>query len=296
MTDPVVKALSDHPNPSVRVLARVKLGDGSTAADCLREDHALVPQYPPARNILEAQYPDGYWMHPGLGISPHYRATIWQVLFLAQLGLGAVPAVRRAVHVVLRDNVDEAGAAHLRQGEGGRSLALTGALLWAAAVLDVAAATGGQQAGAWDHAWSWVWRQVSGGVISASAAVWLARAFAAWREKSSMLPGPSSMRDALAVALGEVPFSQLDGALTFPLTLQVDALAWMEAWVALEQPDRIPSGALVALMDRRLPSGYWPLERAPEPIWCDLGELNEPNPWVTIRALTVVLACAGAVG
>jgi hypothetical protein len=104
------------------------------------------------------------------------------------------------------------------------------------------------------------------------------------------------MRDALAVALGEVPFSQLDGALTFPLTLQVDALAWMEAWVALEQPDRIPSGALVALMDRRLPSGYWPLERAPEPIWCDLGELNEPNPWVTIRALTVVLACAGAVG
>jgi len=55
----------------------------------------------PIPAILDAQYPAGYWVKPGPGYSPKYRATLWQVLFLAQLGAdGRDERVRRAVEYV----------------------------------------------------------------------------------------------------------------------------------------------------------------------------------------------------
>jgi hypothetical protein len=58
--------------------------------------------YAPVQAILDAQYPEGYWVKPGPGYSPKYRATVWQLIFLAQLGAdGRDPQVRRGCEYVL---------------------------------------------------------------------------------------------------------------------------------------------------------------------------------------------------
>jgi len=56
----------------------------------------------PIRAILGAQEPDGHWEKAGPGYSPKYRATVWQVIFLDQLGADpAEPRVQRACDYVL---------------------------------------------------------------------------------------------------------------------------------------------------------------------------------------------------
>ncbi|MEQ4489025.1 MAG: hypothetical protein AAC990_01475 [Dehalococcoides mccartyi] len=40
----------------------------------------------PVPSILAAQSAQGYWLRPGAGYSPKYRSTVWQIIFLAQLG------------------------------------------------------------------------------------------------------------------------------------------------------------------------------------------------------------------
>lgn len=41
---------------------------------------------PPISTILAAQDPEGWWVAPGPGYLPKYRATVWQLTFLDQLG------------------------------------------------------------------------------------------------------------------------------------------------------------------------------------------------------------------
>ncbi|MFZ2057402.1 MAG: hypothetical protein WAV54_08360 [Acidimicrobiales bacterium] len=56
----------------------------------------------PIRSILEAQDPAGWWAKPGGGYAPKYTGTVWQLIFLDQLG--ADPAdgrVQRACDYVL---------------------------------------------------------------------------------------------------------------------------------------------------------------------------------------------------
>jgi hypothetical protein len=56
----------------------------------------------PIASILAAQDPAGWWVKPGPGYSPKYRSTVWQVIFLDQLGAdGADPRVGRACDYVL---------------------------------------------------------------------------------------------------------------------------------------------------------------------------------------------------
>ena len=56
----------------------------------------------PVKNILDAMYPQGYWVNPGPGYSPKYRSTVWSVIFLDQLGAdGNDPRVRTACEYVL---------------------------------------------------------------------------------------------------------------------------------------------------------------------------------------------------
>jgi hypothetical protein len=102
---------SDEANPGVRYFAlRDLLGRAiddpeviAAQADVMRT--GLVPA------ILDAQYPGGYWIKPGPIYSPKYRATVWQVLFLAQLGAdGRDGRVRRAAEYVLNSAQAESNA------------------------------------------------------------------------------------------------------------------------------------------------------------------------------------------
>lgn len=75
----------------------------------------------PILSILEAQSPEGWWVKPGGGYSPKYTATVWELIFLDQLGAeGADPRIQRACAYVL-DHTQTAsggfGAGGVRDGK-----------------------------------------------------------------------------------------------------------------------------------------------------------------------------------
>jgi hypothetical protein len=64
----------------------------------------------PIAAILAAQRPEGFWEKPGAGYATKYRGTVWQLLFLDQLG--ADPAderVQRACDYVLGHSIAATG-------------------------------------------------------------------------------------------------------------------------------------------------------------------------------------------
>jgi len=91
----------DEANPGVRYFGlRDLLGRPAADPEVIAAQRAVMRSGPvPA--ILEAQYPEGYWVKPEPIYSPKYRGTVWQVLFLAQLGAdGQDERIDRAVEHV----------------------------------------------------------------------------------------------------------------------------------------------------------------------------------------------------
>jgi hypothetical protein len=76
--------------------------------------------------------------------------------------------------------------------------------------------------------------------------------------------------------------------LTFPLALKPDALAYLQVWAELGSPDAPTEAGVDWLLGQRAPSGYWPLMATPGTMWGHIGTLGEPNPWVTVRALSAL--------
>ncbi len=269
-------ALTQALHPGVRYLALTRLQGRPPDDPAARTTRAAIPAHSPVKEILAAQYPAGYWMHPGPGVSPRYRATAWQVLFLAQLGVGRVRAVERAVDVLLAQNRDAQGAFHL-QREDGASTALTAALLWALERLDF----GADERLA--RSWAWLVARPDSAFADPASVVWALRA--------ATVAGRHRLRQQL-VTLGrpflDRPGAALPAALTFPLALQPDRLALLEAGV--EAGLSLPDAARVWLERKRGRRGFWPLERVPGRLWWEPGEIGAANPWVTLRALGVLTA------
>jgi hypothetical protein len=64
----------------------------------------------PIASILAAQDPEGWWLKSGHGYSPKYTSTLWQVIFLDQLGADGDDArVRAACEYVLDHSQSTAG-------------------------------------------------------------------------------------------------------------------------------------------------------------------------------------------
>jgi hypothetical protein len=94
--------LLDLATPAVRHLALRDLLDRSPDDAEVIEARRAAMLAEPIANILAAQHPDGYWEKPGAGYATKYRGTVWQLIFLDQLG--ADPAnerVQRACAYVL---------------------------------------------------------------------------------------------------------------------------------------------------------------------------------------------------
>jgi hypothetical protein len=107
---------ADEANPGVRYFAlRDLLDRPETDPEVIRAKQAVMTTGPvPA--ILEAQAPEGYWAKAGGGYSPKYRGTVWQIIFLAELG--AAPAderVRRGCEYLLNHGLAANNAFAARQ-------------------------------------------------------------------------------------------------------------------------------------------------------------------------------------
>jgi len=123
---------TDEANPGVRYFALRDLLDRPPNDPEVVAAQAEVMHTGPVPAILDAQYPDGYWVKPCAGYSPKYRATLWQVLFLAQLGAdGRDERVRRAVEYVFAHAQVPNGAFSTNGRPSGAIHCLWGNMVWA---------------------------------------------------------------------------------------------------------------------------------------------------------------------
>lgn len=94
--------LLDPENPGVRHAALTELLDRPPDDPEVVAAKSAINASRPVKAILDAQHPDGYWVKPGPGYSPKYRSTVWQLIFLDQLGAdGRDARVRAACDYVL---------------------------------------------------------------------------------------------------------------------------------------------------------------------------------------------------
>jgi len=85
--------LLEESAPAVRAATLVRLlGRRATDPEVV-EARAQAMRVDPIRGILDAQPPGGWWVKPGPGYAPKYTGTVWNLMFLDQLG--ADPADER---------------------------------------------------------------------------------------------------------------------------------------------------------------------------------------------------------
>jgi len=300
--------LLERDNPSARYLALTQLLGRSESEPEVSEAQSAIVGSSPVRDILEAQYPQGYWIKPDRGYSPKYRATIWQVLFLAQLGMPRIPAIERACeHVLAHAYLENLGLFSAHKGPSGVILCLNGNLLWALLWF-----------GYGQHP---VVRRVSERLAEAvlrggfrcrynaqkrgNHHSWLPCAWGAIKTLRAFNAIPVSLRSSrvreaieigcdflLSYDLSLANYPHARGVsrrwfrLGFPLAYESDILEGMEVLAELGWGEDPRLGSAVKwLLGKQDQRGRWPLERTLTNTWASFGQRGEPNKWVTLRAL-----------
>lgn len=77
---------ADAEQPGIRYFTLRDILSYSENGSEVKEARKAVMSSGPVPVILDAQEPGGYWCEPGPGYRPPYRSTVWQIIFLAQLG------------------------------------------------------------------------------------------------------------------------------------------------------------------------------------------------------------------
>ncbi len=114
--------LLDPAGPAVRHLALRGLLDRPADDPEVVAARAAAMRSDPIAAILAAQSPEGWWAKPGPGYAPKYTGTVWQVIFLDQLGADPEDRrVRAACEHVLSHSVTPTG------GFGASGVATAGA-------------------------------------------------------------------------------------------------------------------------------------------------------------------------
>jgi hypothetical protein len=310
--------LLEAENPSACYLALTALLDRSPDDGDVDSARAAIPAAEPTRSILDAQYAgsdaknglSGYWIKPDVGYSPKYRATMWQVIFLAQLGAPPIEPIHRACEYVLNKSRWLSGGSH--SGPGGRFVAgrrartaincLNGNLLWALGHLGYADDPRVMEA------------------REATARAIITRGFAchynhelpcAWGDVKvlrAFLTVPSGERSRevsqvieqgvellLSVPLLEAAYPSSHRVsdrwfkLGFPLAYHADILEVMTALAqAGEGTHTNVQAGIQWLLSKQDPTGRWALEQVPGKMWASFGRVGLPNKWVTVRALQLL--------
>lgn len=288
-TDPLPWLL-ERENPSARYLTLRHLLDRPEADPEVATTRAAISGAEPAASILAAQWPGGYWVKPDRGYSPKYRATVWQILFLAQLGASPEARIRRACEFVWTYSRGADGLFAPHQRPRLRDLGLlNGALIWALIRFGYAA----------DPRMV----EVLNGLATlplmelldadgVPATVWLLRGLQSLPQR--LAPLNAFQQQALDFLVGCLP-PPSDSPwwrLTFPLTDVIDVVEVVSALSAQRRDDPRVAATLERVWERQEGS-RWPLECAPGKTWGSFGNVGEANKWVTIRVLRVLQSPPG---
>jgi hypothetical protein len=308
----------DADNPGVRYFAlRSLLGRSEDDAE-VREARAAIMATGPVPAILDAQYPAGYWVKPGNYYSPAYRATVWQVIFLAELGADlSDERVQRGCEYLLSHSVAANGAFSLKQPPvpSGCIHCLNGSLLHALLRLGYAddprvrAALDWQARAITGEGEMRYYKSGTAGPGFACAANqgqpcgWgAAKALRALASVPADRRTPAIQRAVQAgaefllsrdPAVADYPYTGRVSStwfkFGFPLSYSSDVLETTTALVeAGYGGDRRLANALQFILSKQDAQGRWKLENALNgKMWADIEEKGKPSKWVTLRAITL---------
>ena len=307
--------LLESENPSARYLALTALlGHPPDDPEVLAARQA-IPGWGAARAMLDAQWPEGYWIAPGVGYSPKYKSTVWQVIVLAALGAPRTPAIERACDYVLGESRLPDGRFSAKTTEQGAIPCLGGNVLRALvqfgfedprveASLDALAKMALRDGyrcrynalQAPDGAWP---QRMRDGLPCAWGAIKALGAFAEVPEAQRSPALREAIEAGIALLLdgnfteGDFPTatepSPLWQQFGFPLGYTCDLLEALEVLgnLGAELGAQL-APALKLVRSKRDAEGRWTLEHTLDNTWAQFGELGEPNKWVTLRALRVL--------
>lgn len=303
--------LLEEGNPSARYLAATSLLDHPQGKEDLEAVRAAIPSWGPAREILSAQWPGGYWMRPGLGYGPKYKASVWQVVFLAALGVPRSEAVDRACRFVLDHSRLPDGRFSARKTPQGAITCLNGNLL--RALLQIGCQDNRLQESLEALA-AMVARDgfrcrynacrpfpplMCQGQPCAWGAVKALGAFAEMPEEQRTPAVWRAIESGIAFLLeydlaeGDYPTatkpSPMWRTFGFPLGYTSDLIEALDVLGRLrvvDHPRLAP--AIDIVLDKQDRDGRWALEYTPDNTWTSFGELGRPNKWVTQRALVAL--------
>jgi len=301
--------LLEAENPSARALALRYLTDRPLGDPEVEAARATIPAWGPARDILAAQWPPGYWMAPGVGTSPRHRATVWQVIFLAALGAPRTKAVDAACAYVLDHSRLPDGRFTAGKTARQATADLNGSLLrafgqlgyedsrlyktaqaLAGMVLRPRTPLGGPQAGmAGEGACPAEATRVLAGLVAVPVPLRSPAIDEAMGAASEILLGEGGQ--ALLRGQGGRAGNEDWQRFGFPPAGTADLLEAVEALVeASHGGDPRLAYALDLVRCKQDRNGRWALERAPDNTWASFGQVGRPNKWITIRALRVLKA------
>lgn len=324
--DPLAWLLEeDADNPGPRFLALREMCDLPESHPEVIKARQAVMQHGPLPIILEAQEPEGYWVKPGPGYNPKYRATVWSVISLAQLGADPDdPRVRRACEYILDNAVTKTGAFSMNGNPSGSIYCLAGNLVTAlldmgwqgdprleAAIKWLARATIGEGTVPADDEKAsprYLKSGVCGPTFQCSANNKLPCAWGGLKTMRAFSRIPAESRSPLvskAIDVGVVFFFSRDPAQAdypmgwsekpsrnwwkfgYPIFYVSDMLEILEVLSALGLGgDERLDAAYQLLIDKQDEDGCWPLEYSYNgKTWVDVETKGKPSKWVTLRAL-----------
>jgi hypothetical protein len=310
---------ADGANPGVRYFAlRDLLDRPATDPEVVRARQAVMTTGPvPA--ILEAQAPAGYWAKAGGGYSPKYRGTVWQIIFLAELGAAPTDErVRRGCEYLLDHSLaaNNAFAARQKPVPSAALHCLNGNLLFALLRLGYGHDRRVRAALDWQ-----VWAITGQGPVryyqsgtkgpGFACAINLGQpcgwgAVKALKALSAVPAGARTPTIRQAIELGvEFLVSRDPAVADYPYTGRVSS-SWYKFGFPLSYWSDVleTAGVLAALgygaeprlsnlyqfiLSKQDRHGRWRLENSLNgKMWVDIERRGKPSKWVTLRALRVL--------
>jgi hypothetical protein len=319
--------LLEEENPGVRYLALrdIKLLDGNDPE--LIKARNTAHQQGPINSILEKMEPAGYWMEPGSGYSPKYKSTVWSLILLAQLGARVTEdeRIQTACNYLIEHSLTPAGQFTIRGEPSGTIDCLQGNLCWSLLEMGyenprlttafewmARSITGEGIAPASDrkaplryYAYKCGPRFACGPNNKQPCAWGAVKVMMAFGKLEKKLRTPligSAIQTGVDFLLGTDPAKAeyLSGInekpsrnwwkFGFPVFYITDLLQIVEALTALGfGRDPRLKNAIELVLKKQDSSGRWPLEYDyTGKTWRSYGNLNEPNKWVTLRALRML--------
>lgn len=315
--DPLPWLLEPDPaNPSIRFFALLDLLERPIDDPEVRQAKEEIMKSGPVPAILAAQEPEGYWAKAGSGYSPKYRATVWQLIFLAELG--ADPAderVRRGCEYLLSHSLSTNGAFSANQSvvPSGALHCLNGNLLYALVKLGYGSDPRVRKALNWqvqailgEGEIDYYASGTSGPDFACGVNAKLPCGWGASKAMKALSSIPTDERsDSIKRAIEtsvEFFFSRDPALADYPYTVRVSS-TWFKFGFPLSYwsdvleitgllaelgygSDPRLENAVQLILSKQNKQGRWKLANSLNgKMWIDIEKKGQPSKWVTLRAL-----------